>query len=301
MDASADPAPPAELTIGGDLVVRRVGFGAMRITGDGIWGPPADRDAAIAVLRSTQRLGVNFIDTADSYGPGFSEELIREALHPFPDDLVIATKGGFTRSGPDRWQADGRPEHLRAACEASLERLGVDSIDLYQFHTPDPEVPIAESLGELAALQEEGKIRHLGVCNFDLGQLRQARDAAAIVSVQNRYSVRARDSDPVVDECERSGLAFLPWAPLLSGTLTRRRGTRRKPWGNAEGAELLSTLREVGESLGATPFQVAIAWLLHRSPAMLPIPGTASSAHLAENVAAAELRFSREQLEALRA
>jgi pyridoxine 4-dehydrogenase len=264
----------------GDLEVNRLGYGAMRITGPGIWGPPADEDSARAVLRRALELGVNFIDTADSYGPEVSERLIAEALHPYPEDLVIATKGGLVRGGPSDWRADGRPEHLRAACEGSLERLRVERIDLYQFHRPDPSVPIEESLGALAGLKAEGKIRHIGVSNFDTEQLARARAVTEVVSVQNRYSVSDRESDPVLDACERDGLAFIPWFPLAAGPLTEPGGA----------------LDEIAAAHGATQAQVALAWLLARSPAMLVIPGTSSIEHLEENVAAASLRLGDDEL-----
>jgi pyridoxine 4-dehydrogenase len=238
----------------GDMTVNRLGFGAMRITGEGVWGDPPDREAARQVVRRAVELGVNLIDTADSYGPHVSEELIAEALYPYPDDVVIATKGGLERSGPGKWHRNAHPDHLREACEGSLKRLRLERIDLYQLHAPDPNVPIAESLGELNALQNEGKIRHIGISNFDVDQLAQAREMSTVVSVQNRYNVEDRASDPVVDVCERDGLGFLPWAPLGAG------------------------------SVDAQP---AIAWLLQRSPVVVPIPGTSSVEHLEENVDAA--------------
>ena len=280
-------SPPAAaagtITLGGDLEVRRLGYGAMRITGRGIWGEPDDPDEAKRVLRRAVELGVNFIDTAGSYGPEVSERLIAEALHPYPDGLVIATKGGLTRTGPGAWPPDGRPEHLREACEGSLRRLRLDRIDLYQLHRPDPNVPLEESVGTLAALREEGKIRHVGVSNFSPGQLQAAWEIVPVVSVQNRYSAWDRDSDPMVDVCEREGLAFIPWFPLGAGSAP-------------EGA-----VARIAEAHGgASPFQVALAWLLQRSPAMLPIPGTSSVEHLEENVAAAALRLSDDELADLR-
>lgn len=271
------------LVIGNDLSVKRMGFGAMRITGTGIWGPPADHDEALRVLRRAVELGVDFIDTADSYGPGVSEELIAEALHPYPEDLVIGTKAGLTRDGPGRWRANGRPEHLRQAVDGSLSRLRVERLDLLQFHSPDPEVPLEDSLGALVELQEEGKIRHLGISNVDESQLDSAMAVATIVSVQNRFNVAERGSDPIVDRCEAEGIAFLPWAPLASD-------------GRWEGADALA---RTAERLGATPNQVALAWLLARSPVVLPIPGTSSVAHLEENVAARELQLDEEALAAL--
>ena len=264
----------ATITIGGDLSVNRMGFGALRIIGGGGYGEPADRAASIALLRHVAQSGVNFIDTADSYGPGTSEELIAEALHPYRD-IVVATKGGLTRPHRNSWQPDGRPEHLRRACEASLKRLRVERIDLYQLHTIDAKVPLEDSVGTLAALQREGKIRHIGVSNFDVRQLARAQKIAPIVSVQNLYNLEDRSSDAVVDACARQGLAFLPWFPLNAGSLAK---PGRK-------------LREVAERLKASPSQVALAWLLKRSPAMLAIPGTSSRAHFDENWAARNLRL----------
>jgi pyridoxine 4-dehydrogenase len=276
-DADGGAAAAGTLEIGGDLEVNRLGFGAMRITGSGILGPPEDPDEARSVLRRAIDLGVNLIDTADSYGPEVSENLIAETLHPYPDGLVIATKGGLTRTGAGAWPPDGRPEHLREACEASLRRLRLDRIDVYQLHRPDPKVPYEESVGALAELQREGKIRHIGVSNVDLEQLEIARRLVEVVSVQNRYSLFDRDSDDVLDRCERDGLAFLPWWPLAAG-------------GIGDG----SAIARVAAAHDATPFQVAIAWLLARSPVVAPIPGTSSVAHLEENVAAAEVRLSEE-------
>jgi pyridoxine 4-dehydrogenase len=261
----------------GDLSVRRLGFGAMRITGRGVWGPPADRAAAIGLLRRAVELGVTFIDTADSYGPGVSEELIAEALAPYRDGLVIATKGGLTRPGPGEWRPDGRPTHLRAACEASLKRLRTDRIDLYQLHSPDPRVPLDDSVGALVELQREGKIRYIGVSNVDVSELAAARRVATVVSVQNRYNVTDRSSEPVLSACERDGIAFLPWFPLSAGSDASR------PSG---------AIAEVAARHQATPAQVAIAWLLARAPVMLPIPGTSSLAHLEENLQATRLRLS---------
>jgi aryl-alcohol dehydrogenase-like predicted oxidoreductase len=281
---AAPPRPTAtaagELSLGGDLPVRRLGFGAMRITGDGIWGEPADRQEALRVLRRAVELEVNFIDTADSYGPEVSENLIAEALYPYPDDLVIATKGGFLRDGPGSWRPDGRPEHLREACEASLRRLKLDRIPLYQFHVPDSKVPYEESIGALAELHREGKVRHVGVSNVSVEQLQVARGIAPVVSVQNRFSVAGRESEDVLRECEAGGLGFIPWFPLGAGSLD----------------ELSDRLEQVARAHDATPFQVAIAWLLAHSPVMLPIPGTSSVAHLEENIAAATLELSEEEL-----
>jgi len=273
-----DASAAGTLTLGGDLEVRRLGFGAMRITGEGIWGPPANREEAKAVLRRALELGVNFIDTADSYGPEVSEELIAEALHPYPGGLVIATKGGLKRPGPGRWEPDGRPEHLREACEGSLQRLRLERIDLYQLHTVDPRVPLEDSVGALADLRDEGKIARVGLSNVDTAELERAREIVPVVSVQNRYSVADRDSDPVLDWCERQGLAFIPWGPL--------RGV---------GPDGTGVIGRVADAHGANELQVALAWLLARSPAMLPIPGTSSVEHMEENVAAAALRLSEEE------
>ena len=281
---TTDAAAAGTVGLGGDLQVRRLGYGAMRITGDGIWGPPKDHDAAIAVLRRAVELGVNFIDTADSYGPEVSEELIAEALHPYPGGLVIATKGGLTRSGPSRWERDGRPEHLREACDGSLRRLRVERIDVYQLHAVDSEVPLEESVGTLAELRDEGKIGHVGLSNVDVDQLGRAREIVPIVSVQNRYSVGDRVAEPVLDACEGDGIAFIPWFPLAAGGL------------EAEGV-----ISRIAEAHHATPFQVALAWLLARSSVMLPIPGTSSVAHLEENVAAASLRLTEDEFAELSA
>lgn len=261
------------IVIGGDLTVRRLGFGAMRLAGEGIWGDPPDRAAACRVLQRAVELGVNFIDTADAYGPGTNERLIADALHPYPPDLVLATKGGIVRPSAGRWERDGRPEHLRAACEASLRRLRLERIDLYQLHAIDPLVPLEDSLGELARLQQEGKIRHVGVSNFTSGELARARRVVNVVSVQNRYNVSDRTSDAVLATCERDGLAFIPWSPLSQSPREPREGAR---------ARLAACAERSGLSFG----QAAIAWLLARSPALLPIPGTSNVAHLEENVAA---------------
>jgi pyridoxine 4-dehydrogenase len=292
--ASATPAAgsgrPAldsgTFTLGGDLTVNRLGFGAMRVTGSGIWGPPADPVQARAVLRRVIELGVNLIDTADSYGPEISEQLIYETLHPYPAGLLIATKGGFVRPGPNRWEHDGRPEHLRAACEASLQRLHLPRIDLYQFHSPDPAVPISDSLGELGRLQSEGKIRHIGVSNFDLEQLRQARSIVKVVSVQNRYNIGDFESEPVLKYCEQEKIGFLPWGPLG--------GTRGLGSGNPEAG-----LAQVAASHNITLPQAELAWLLAHSPVMLPIPGTSSIAHLEENMAAAQVKLTSADLAAV--
>jgi aryl-alcohol dehydrogenase-like predicted oxidoreductase len=277
--ASAPAAAAGTVSIGGDLEVNRLGFGAMRITGRGIWGPPADHDQAVRVLRRAVELGVEFIDTADAYGPDVSEELIAEALSPYPEGLVIGTKGGLLRGGPGDWRPDGRPEHLRAACEGSLRRLRVDQIALYQLHRPDPAVPLEDSIGELVSLRAEGKIRHIGLSNVSARQLARALEAAPIASVQNRYNPADRASDEVVELAATRGLAFLPWAPV---------GGQEPGEGKA--------LAEVARRHGVSPVQVAIAWQLARSPQVLPIPGTSSVAHLEENVAAASLRLSADDL-----
>ncbi|MFZ0120218.1 MAG: aldo/keto reductase [Pseudonocardiaceae bacterium] len=261
------------IDVGGDLTVNRLGFGAMRITGDGIWGEPADRDEAKAVLRRAIELGVNFIDTADSYGPHVSEELISETLHPYPDDLVIATKGGLERTGPGQWPANGRPEHLIAACDESLRRLKLDQIPLYQFHRPDPAVPLEDSINALVTLKEQGKIRHLGLSNVTEDQLRRAQQLTPIVSIQNRYNVEDRQSESLVDLCEQEQMVFLPWAPIQD--LGRNR-----------------IVREIAQRYDATPRQIVLAWLLARSPAILPIPGTGSVSHLDDNVAAVAIKLT---------
>ena len=263
--------------------VRRLGFGAMRITGPGIWGDPPDREVAKQVLRRAVELGVNLIDTADSYGPQVSEELIAEALHPYPDDLVIATKGGLERTGPGEWPRNGRPEHLREACEGSLRRLRLDAIELYQLHAPDENVPYEESLGTLIELRGEGKIRHIGISNIDLRLLDTARGMTDIATVQNRYNLIDRHFEDVLEECEAAGIGFIPWFPLATGSL----------------AEPGGPLDELARAHDATPGQLAIAWLLGRSPVVLPIPGTASVGHLEENVAAAELKLEPQELERL--
>jgi pyridoxine 4-dehydrogenase len=274
-------AAAGTIDVGGDLTVNRLGFGAMRITGSGVWGDPPDRDQAIATLRRAVELGVNFIDTADSYGPEVSENLIAQALYPYPDDLVIATKGGYLRSGPNQWNPDGRPEHLRSVCEGSLRRLRLEQIPLYQLHRPDPQVPYAESVGALAELQREGKIRHIGVSNVTEEQLREAQRVTAIVSVQNRYNVTDRASQPVLDLCEQDSLVFLPWAPIQQ-------------------AERNVGVLNAARRLGATAHQVVLAWLLSSSPAMLPIPGTGSPDHAAENIAAASLELTGDEERAIR-
>jgi aryl-alcohol dehydrogenase-like predicted oxidoreductase len=277
---SVTAATAGTADIGGDLTVNRLGFGAMRITGSGIWGEPADREEAKAVLRRAVALEVNFIDTADSYGPDVSETLIAEALHPYPDDLVIATKGGLERPGPNRWTPNGRPEHLRAACEGSLRRLKLDQIALYQLHRPDPKVPLEESIGALVALKDEGKIRHVGLCNVTEEHLRRAEQLTPVVSLQNRYNPADRGSESLVDLCEQETLVFLPWAPIQD--------VDKRP-----------VLRSVAERHGVTPRQVALAWLLARSPAIVPIPGTGRVPHLEANVAAVGIALQPDEVAAI--
>lgn len=271
------------IELGGSLTVDRLGFGAMRVTGPGVWGEPPDRERARAVVRRTVELGIDLIDTADSYGPDVSEEVIAEALHPYPEGLTIATKAGLTRAGPDRWAPDGRPEHLRAACEGSLRRLRVDQLDLLQLHRPDPAVPLAESIGALTELQREGKARVLGVSNVSASELAEAQTEATIVSVQNRMSVLDRGNEAVLERCESEGLAFLAWAPLGSGAATQTSGA----------------LGRVARDRDAEPGQVALAWLLARSPALVPIPGTGSVEHLETNAAAAAIELEPAELDRL--
>jgi pyridoxine 4-dehydrogenase len=268
------------IDLGGDITVNRLGFGAMRITGRGVWGDPPDVEQAKSVLRRAVELDVNFIDTADSYGPEVSERLIAEALHPYPDDLVIATKGGLERPGAGQWVPNGRPDYLRKACEGSLARLKLEQIPLYQFHRPDPNVPLAESLGALVALKDEGKIRHIGLSNVNEKQLREAEQLTPIVSIQNRYNSSDRKSESVVDVCDTESIAFLPWAPI-------------------QGIDEHPGVQEVASRNGYTPRQVALAWLLAHSPAILPIPGTGSITHLDENIAAASIKLSGEDLRLL--
>jgi pyridoxine 4-dehydrogenase len=281
MNEQSTAAAAGTIDVGGDLTVNRLGFGAMRITGNGIWGDPPDHDQAIATLRRAVELGVNFIDTADSYGPEVSENLIAEALYPYPDDLVIATKGGLTRPGPNRWDADGRPEYLRSVCEGSLRRLRLEQIPLYQLHRPDPKVPYAESVGTLAELKKEGKIRHVGVSNVTEEQLREAQGIVNIVSVQNRFNVTDRASQAVLSVCEQESLVFLPWAPIQEA---------------GKNVGVLSAAKR----LGATEYQVVLAWLLSFSPVILPIPGTGSPGHVAENIAAAGLELTGDEERAIR-
>ncbi len=268
------------IDIGGDLTVNRMGFGAMRITGPGIWGDPPDREQAKAALRRALELDVNFIDTADSYGPEVSETLIAETLYPYPDDLVIATKGGFLRPGPDRWERHGRPEHLREACEGSLRRLRVEQIDLYQFHTLDPKVPLADSIGALAELKAEGKIRHVGVSNLSAEQVQEAQQIVPVVSVQNRYNVNDRSSEPVVDLCTQQAMAFLPWAPIQE-------------------TDRIVAVLTAAKRLGVSERQIALAWLLGHAPQILPIPGSGSPEHVEENIAAASLELTGEEFNSI--
>jgi pyridoxine 4-dehydrogenase len=280
MSSAATPvAQSGTFEIGGDTTVRRLGYGAMQLTGPGIWGPPRDREEALRVLRRAVELGVTLIDTADSYGPYISEELIHEALHPYPEELVIATKAGLTRSGPGDWRPVGRPEYLRQEVEMSLRRLELDRIDLFQLHRIDAKVPLAEQVGELKLLQEEGKIRHIGLSEVTVEELEAAQQTAVIVSVQNLFNLADRTAEPLLEHAESRGIAFIPWFPLATGALAKQDGP----------------LAELSKELDATPSQLALAWLLWRSPAMLPIPGTASVAHLEENLAAATIELTDDQ------
>jgi pyridoxine 4-dehydrogenase len=270
-------------TLGGDLTVHRLGFGTMRLTGKGIWGPPDDHDEAIRVLRRAVELGIDFFDTANSYGPYVAEELIREALHPYRDGLVVATKAGLLRTGPDAWTPLGFPAYLRQEVEMSLRRLGTDRIDLFQLHRIDSKFPAEDQVGELATLQKEGKIRHIGLSEISVEQLEAAQKVATIVSVQNRYNMAERDAEPLLQACEAQGIAFIPWAPLGSGPLVAESGP----------------LQRIAAEHHIKPSQLAVAWLLKRSPVMVPIPGTSSVAHLDENVSAAEVTLSDDEFEAL--
>ncbi len=279
------------LTLGGDLTVYRLGFGSMRITGEGIWGPPADKQEAIAVLRRALELGINLIDTADSYGPEVSEELIAEALHPYPKDVVIATKGGLLRTGPGQWPLDGSPKHLREALEGSLRRLRVERIDIYQFHRPDPKVPFEDSIGEIAKMREEGKIRHVGISNVTIDQLARAQKIVPIVTVQNHYNLAKRESEHMteaesermIDICAEQSIGFIPWSPLTAGELARQGGP----------------LDQIAQRHNARPSQIALAWLLQRSRTMLPIPGTSSVKHLEENAIGATIKLSQEEFDTI--
>jgi pyridoxine 4-dehydrogenase len=283
MQTNTSAQSGGEFRIGGEVPVARLGYGAMRITGKGIWGEPADRAEAVRVLRRAVELGINFIDTADSYGPGVSEEIIAEALHPYPEGLIIATKGGFDRPGPDRWVENGRPEHLKSACEGSMQRLRLRQIDLYQLHRIDPKVPAEDQLGVLKDLQTQGKIKHIGLSEVNVQQIRHAQKIARIVSVQNRYSLSDRGSEDVLEYREKEGIGFIPWFPLAAGKLS--------------GPD--SPVGRAAARLKATPSQVALAWLLARSPVMLPIPGTSSVKHLEENVAAAGLKLDEKTMREL--
>lgn len=276
-------ASAGEFVIGNDLRVTRLGFGAMRLTGDGIWGEPPDRPETIRVLRRAVELGINFIDTADSYGPHVNEEIIAEALHPYPAGLVIATKAGFDRPGPNQWTENGKPEHLRSACEGSLRRLRLDRIHLYQLHRIDPKVPAEDQLGVLKDLQAEGKIKHIGLSEVSVKQIQHARTVVPIVSVQNRYSISDRGSEDVLEYCEKEKLGFIPWFPLAAGKVSTENGA----------------IARLAGQLKATPFQVALAWLLARSPVMLPIPGTSKVKHLEENIAAANLKIDQSDMREL--
>jgi len=280
MTDKPNAAEAGTIDVGGDLTVNRLGFGAMRITGPGIWGEPADPEKAKAALRHAVELGVNFIDTADSYGPEVSERLIAETLYPYPEDLVIATKGGLVRPGPGRWEPDGRPEHLREVLEGSLRRLRLERIDLYQFHRPDPKVPLEESIGALDAMKAEGKIRHIGVSNVTEEQYRKAEQITPIVSIQNRYNVTDRTSEPIVDLCEQEELAFLPWAPI-------------------QDADDIEVITHAARNHGYAPRQIVLAWLLARSPQILPIPGSGDPEHVETNIAAAGIKLDQNEVAAI--
>ena len=280
MSGQPSAAAAGTITIGGDLTVNRLGFGAMRITGQGIWGEPPDRERARAALRRAVELDVNFIDTADSYGPEVSEMLIADTLYPYPDDLVIATKGGLLRPGPGRWESDGRPQHLREACDGSLRRLKLDQIPLYQFHRPDPKVPFAESIGALVELKNQGKIRHIGLSNVSEAQLREAQRLTPVVSVQNRYNISDRSSESMVDLCDQETMVFLPWAPI-------------------QDAGQLTPVLTAARRHQVSPRQIALAWLLTRSPQILPIPGSGSPGHVTQNIAVASIELTSEETTAI--
>ncbi|HWE34418.1 MAG TPA: aldo/keto reductase [Solirubrobacteraceae bacterium] len=283
MTATTSVSASGTFQIGGETTVHRLGFGAMQLPGPGVWGEPEDHDGAIRVLKRALELGVNFIDTADSYGPFISEQLIKEALHPYPEGLVIATKAGLTRTGPGQWHPLGRPEYLRQQCMLSLRHLGIERIELYQLHRIDPKVPLEEQIGTLADLQREGKIHHIGLSEVSVEELGAAQKLATIATVQNLYNLSNRAAEPLLEYCEQHGIGFIPWFPLATGKLAR-------PGGPLDG---------VASQVGASPSQVALAWLLRRSPVMLPIPGTKSVAHLEDNCAAAAIELSDEQFEAL--
>lgn len=281
--SASDAAASGTFAIGGDLDVVRLGYGAMQITGPGVWGPPPDPDAAVAVLRRAVELGVTFIDTADSYGPAVSEDLIREALHPYADGVVVATKAGLVRTGPGEWWPLGRPEYLRQEAEMSLRRLGVERIDLFQLHRIDSQVPLEDQIGLLADLRAEGKVRHVGLSEVGVDELRAAQAITPIATVQNRYNLVDRASEDLVDVCAADGIGFIPWFPIATGELARPGGP----------------LDSMAADTGASPAQLALAWLLQRSPAMLPIPGTSSVAHLEDNLGAAALTLTSEQVATL--
>jgi len=283
MALNGDASAAGTFRLGGELAVHRLGFGGMRLCGPGVWEWPADRENALAVLTRAVEVGVNFIDTADAYGPEVNERQIAQALHPYPDGLVIATKGGLVRSGPGQWERDARPERLRLCCDESLQRLRLERIDLYQLHAPDTKVPLADQIGTLKEMQDVGKIRFIGVSNFTLEQLREAQQIVDVVSVQNPYNVGNRHgNEALLAACENEGIAFIPYFPLDGGDL-----------------DAVKALDPIARAHGATTWQVALAWLLHRSPVMLPIPGTSSLAHLDENVAAASLQLSKDEYAAL--
>jgi len=276
-------APSGTFRLGGDLPVVRLGYGTMQLPGDGVWGPPRDHDEAVRVLRRAVEIGITFFDTADSYGPYVAEDLLREALHPYGDDVVIATKAGLTRQGPGKWTPLGQPAYLRQEVEMSLRRLGLERIDLFQLHRIDPDYGVAEQVGELKALQDEGKIRHIGLSEVDVDQLEDAQKTATIASVQNLFNLTSRDAEPLLDHCTEKGIGFIPWFPLATGKLVEDGGP----------------LAEIAGDTGAEPSQLALAWLLRRSPVMLPIPGTSSVDHLEQNLGAAELELTDGQFEAL--
>jgi aryl-alcohol dehydrogenase-like predicted oxidoreductase len=278
-------APSGTYEIGGDLPVVRLGYGTMQLTGEGVWGAPEDPDEAVRVLRRAVDLGITFFDTADSYGPEVAEDLLRTALHPYADDVVIATKAGLTRQGPGVWTPVGRPAYLRQQCELSLRRLGVERIDLFQLHRIDPDVALEDQLGELRKLQDEGKIRHIGLSEVSVEEIESARAVAPIASVQNLFNLARRDAEPVLEHCERNDIAFIPWFPLATGELSREDGP----------------LADAAAHHGATPSQLALAWLLRRSPVMLPIPGTSSVDHLESNTEAASIELTDEEFEKLTA